>query len=306
MQSLAVYSQDFLNRLVTDSKAIKKFDKEFKKEKGYEFYMPEDESSFIDTELVLEHYYTNAKNALGTALLPIFVAVNPKDENMNDPELRVHGRPIDGRQRWQDSKLAKVEWPVAYLHVKDMEELLDMMMSMGSRKSPEVEAEQNRINIERLCKIVWKKKGEEITDGEGSPRKENVAKAVYKRLMGRISRKTVYKYVPKEYMDEIRVEHAKVAANSRQKKISQKDIRNQQLETQLTSTLDRLMVLELNTKPISEKTKIIIDLKKQIKRRESIIGDLKKELKSLRRKLKIDETDKQFEQWWSRYKILEG
>ncbi|HET7337781.1 MAG TPA: hypothetical protein VFJ23_07820 [Candidatus Nitrosotalea sp.] len=77
---------EFEKRIIHDPKLIKKYDDEFK----YNFYTPESECSWIDTDLVLGHYYSNSKEVLGTALSPIYVAVNDHDDYVDDPILRVH------------------------------------------------------------------------------------------------------------------------------------------------------------------------------------------------------------------------
>ena len=289
---------EFEKRIIQDPKLIKKYDDEF----NYDFYIPKSEHSWIDTDLVLGHYYSNSKEALGIALSPIYVAVNDHDDCVDDPLLRIHGRILDGRQRHADSKIRKERWPISYVYVKDYEEYILLWSSMGSKKSPEIVAEQTRAVIRSFCDRVWRKKPKEINDIKGVPRKANVSKHVCDILSSRWSETTIRRHILPEFKNQIK--NTFVASKEVEpKKLSKKDKEIIQLKNQVQELLIRNSNLELSVKPGDEKDEMIHSLERRMKKLHAMIGSIKSDMKKHRKDYGPDKTDKDFEQYWERYEM---
>lgn len=287
----------FEKRIIRESKLIKKYDNEFK----YNFYAHESENSWIDTDLVLGHYYSNSKKVLGIALSPIYVAVNDDDDHVDDPLFRVHGRILDGRQRYADSRIQKERWPVVYVYVKDYEDYIFLWSSMGSKKNHEIVAEQTKTIIRSYCNIVWFKKPKEINDINGVPRKENVSKYVCEMLKLHWGKTTIRRHISSEFKNQIKNTFA-AKEDVEPKKLSKKDKEIIQLKTQVQKLLERNRYLELSTKPGDEKDKMIHSLERKMEKLNTMIGKIQSDVKKQRKENGIDKTDKDFEEYWAIYK----
>lgn len=296
-EAITLLSIEFESRKVTDKQLIAKYDAEF----NYEFYTPKTEHSWIDTNVVLGHNYSNSRKRLGTVFEPIYVAVNDNDENINDPNERVHGRIINGRQRYEDSKILNERWPVVYVQVKDTEEFILMWCSMDSKKSDDVRKKQTTDMIERYCNLVLKKKPDEICDVQGQPDKRKVGRYVFKQLIGDYTKATIYRCIPPEFKDEIKSASGKMSAENKEKKITKKDKKIMELEHHLKELMDKISIKEIDSKPKDVKTKMIIERDNKIKKLKAVVGEIKSTLKQLRKQVGLDKSDKDFDKFWERF-----
>lgn len=301
MQRLKQGKLEFKKRIITDPVLIKKYDEEF----NYRFYTPEVEATWLDTELIIQHRYTKSKKFLGYELQPIYVAINDEDDNVDDPLLRIHGKVIDGRQRYADSKVLNQRWSVVYVFVKDYEDYVHLWSSMGSKKSPEIVAEQTGAIIRSYCNLVWKKKPREIFDRDGIPKKENVSQHVCDKLSLYWSETTIRKNILPEF--KIPFKNTSVARKEVEaKKLSKKDKKIIQLDNQVQELLIRNSNLELSAKTGDEKDAMIHSLELRMKKLNVMIGSIKSDLKKHRKDYGLDKTDKDFEQYWATYEKDDG
>lgn len=287
----------FESKKVTDKHLIAKYDAEF----NYRFYTPKSEHEWIDTNVVLGHNYSNSRKRLGTALEPIYVAVNDHDEHIDDPIERVHGRIINGRQRYEDSKITNERWPVVYVNVKNSEEFILIWCSMDSKKSDDVRKKQTTDMIAKYCRLVLEKKPEEICDSSGQPDKTKVGAYVRKQLQGDYPESTLTRYIPQEFKDSVMSEYAKLQGHNKEKKLTKDKKKILELESHVTELMNKINAEGINSKPLDTKTKMILERDKKIKKLKSVIGDVKSEIRKLRKQVYPDETDKEFEQFWERY-----
>lgn len=296
LQRLKQGKLEFKKRIITDPVLIKKYDEEL----NYHFYTPQAEDTWFDTELIMQHRYTKSKKFLSHELQPIYVAVNDEDDNIDDPLLRIHGKVIDGRQRYADSKVLKQRWSVVYVFVKDYEDYIHLWSSMGSKKSPEIVAEQTGAIIRSYCNLVWKQKPRKIFDRDGIPKKENVSRYVCNKLDLYWSKTTIRKNILPEF--KIPFKNTSVARKEVEaKKLSKKDKRIIQLDNQVQELLKRNDDLKLLSKSRDEKDKTIHSLGKKIEKLNGMITLIKSDMKKYRKEYGIDKTDKDFEAYWTRY-----
>ena len=296
MQRLKQGKLEFKKRIITDPLLIKKYDEEF----NYNFYTPTVEDTWLDTELIMQHRYTKSKKFLGHELQPIYVAVNDKDDNIDDPLLRIHGKVIDGRQRYADSKVLNQRWSVVYVFVKDYEDYIHLWSSMGSKKSPEIVAKQTEATIRSYCNLVWKKKPKEIFDRDGIPKKENVSQYVCDKLGLYLSETTIRKNILPEF--KIQFKNTSVARKEvGVKKLSEKDKKIIQLNNEVQELLKQNDNLKLLAKSRDEKDKTIHSLERKMKKLNGVITLIKSDMKKLRKDNRLDKTDEDFEQYWARY-----
>ena len=290
---------EFSKRIITDPNLIKKYDDEFK----YQFYTPDIEHSWLDTEVIMQHRYTKSKELLGHELQPIYVAINDKDDNIDDPTLRIHGRLIDGRQRYADSKVLNQKWSVKYVLVKDYEDFIMLWSSMGSKKSGEVIAIQTRAVIRSYCDMVWKQKPKEIFDTTGVPRKEKVSSVVCKRLEPFWSKVTISKYILPIYKEQYRIDNVSKRDIS-PKKLSKVQQDNQRLKSENDILIKKNAELETRVLPVDKKDKVIKKQDDEIKQLKTAIGTAKSELKKIWSKDNPDKKDEDFEDYLASLGII--
>lgn len=292
LQYFEQYKLEFKKRLITDHVLIRRYDEEF----NYNFYTPEVEADWLDTEVIIEHRYTKSKELLGHELQPIYIAVNDKDDNIGDPLLRVHGRVIDGRQRYADSKVLNQRWKVVYVLVKDYEDFIFLWSSMGSKKSGEVNAIQTKSIIRSYSDLIWKQKPQEIFDKAGVPRKSKVSAVVCKRLEMFWSKMTISKYILPMYKENYRIENRTKRDNTAKKpsKIEQENLR---LKNENNVLVEKNNELEIRVSSPDKKDKIIKKQDNDIKQLKTVVSTAKSELRKIWLKQNIDKKDKDFEDY---------
>lgn len=299
LQSFALSKIEFSKRIITDPVLIKQYDDEFK----YQFYTPDIEHAWLDTDVIMEHRYTKSKELLGYELQSIYVAVNDKDDNIDDPILRIHGRLLDGRQRYADSKVLNQKWSVKYVYVKDYEDFIIIWSSMGSKKSNETNAIQTKAIVRSYCDMIWKQKPKEIFDSVGVPRKEKVSAVVCKRLEPFWSKKTVSKYILPMYKEQYRIDNV-AKRDSTPKKPSKLQQDNQRLKSENDILVQKNAELETRVMPVDKKDKMIKKQDSEIKHLKTAIGTAKSELRKIWSKENPDKKEEDFEDYLASLGII--
>lgn len=284
---------DFKKRIITDHELIRKYNEEF----GYRFFQPSVEDNWLDPDIVTQNVYSDSRESINYTFNPIYVAVNDKDEKIDDPVERIHGRLIDGRQRYADSKKSKKPWDVVYVYIKNYQEYLMVIATMGSKKNPEVQGQQTRSIIRSFCESVWKSKPKEINGTDGFPDKQNVSQYVKKVFSKRWSERTIEKAIPSEYKNQVKVDAAMqgVKQQKPKSKIKQENITLKQENDRLMKYTDEL---ERRVLPETKKDEVIKNQDTTIKQMKITIGIIKSDLRTARRKAGIDKTDKEFKLFW--------
>lgn len=283
---------DFKNRVITDPKLISKYDNEFK----YIFYQPVIENNWLDPEIVIQNVYTDSREALNYAFNPIYVAVNDTDENIDNPVERVHGRILDGRQRYADSKVTGKPWPVVYVHIKDYEEFLLVMSTMGSKKDPIIQAQQTRSIIQLYCELVWKNKPREIYGKDNLPDRQLVSQYVKTIFGKRWSKRTIEKAISKQFKNQFYMHTTKQPDEPKpQSKLKREIMLLKQDNDRLMKYTDEL---ERRLLPEEKKDELISTQDNRIRQLKITIGLIKSDLRESRLKAGIDRTEKDFKQYW--------
>jgi hypothetical protein len=286
---------DLTHRIITNHQLITKYNNEFK----YKFFTPKSQYAWLDLDVINKHKLTKLRKIHGKAYNPILVAVNSNDPYMNHPLFRIHGRVINGRQRYEDSRNADQRWPVEYIQVTDFKEFVEWWSSMGEIKSQETISQQRTDMIKSFCDIIWKEKPEAICDTKGLAQKELVCSYVVKKLEDYYHPATIRKYVPQEYKEKFRIDNIR-KRHQKKSPLSLKVIEQQRRIQELTHHIEEL---ETRTLPDLKKAQMILEKERTIKRYKLLVGQLRTELKQTRRSLGIDKTDKDFEDYYAKYEM---
>ena len=282
------------NRTVTDPIIIKKYEAEF----GYNFFYPKYEEEGIDVSIITKKIYTKSQAVIGERV-PILVAVNPHDPFFNHPKFRIHGRIIDGKHKCLDSKTSKTRWTVHYVFIESYSEFVDIWLYSDVSKSEQATNIQLRQRIEDYCELLWVQKPEQIKDHKGIFQKHKIGALAIKKFEGQKKRVMLYKYIPKEYLNQ-KISRAIISRNHIKPK-SKKDLELYKV----IQERDQLMItnseLRLQSKPETEKDIIIKEKERQISKLKLCNSNVKSYLKEERKKRKLDQTEKHFEVWWSKF-----
>lgn len=229
--------------IITDKKQIEKYNKEFQ----YKFFIPPEEKQTLDKEIIESLCYVDSAKEKGE-IHSIYVAVCDNDPLKSDrlSPVRTHGRIPDGKHRYEQSLLADYKWQVKYIQVTDFEHYLSIVHHFDSVKTkPDI---QKKFLIESFAEHLF---------NEGKiPRHKISAKIISVWMpVNAASRRTLYNWIPSKYKDPSKVRTA--AQLNAQKKVSKKDRRIKELETELDATRREVFNLQ---EQVKEKDKIIAQL----------------------------------------------
>jgi hypothetical protein len=280
-------------RTITDRTNIEKFDKEF----NYKFFIPEHELAGIDTEMITKGTFIKSKGIMGERV-PILVAVNPHDQYLKHPKFRIHGRVIDGKHKYLESKQANHHWATSYVFINSYEEFNEMWLHADIVKNENVANIQLKQRIKDYCELMWMQKPESIKDKDGKPQKDWIGQLVVKKFEGQRSVRRLYDYIPKEYINQ------KVSKSLRKRVVEKPKSKKDKEIYRLIQERDQLLKqngeLQIMSKPENEKDRIITQLERQIVKMGLSLSNVKSYLKQERQKSGSDETEKEFEIWWSK------
>ena len=284
---------NFEERIIKDTDTIKRYDEEFK----YRFYQPKYEENWLDPNIVSQSTYHDSRESINYVFDPIYVSVNDKDEMIDDPVQRVHGRILDGRQRYADSKRNKKPWPVVYVYIKNYKEFLYVMATMGSKKDRKVQGLQTQSIIRSICELTWKEKPKEIYNTDGFPDRQLVSTYVTNLLSKRWAKITIMKAIPMEYKNKVKVEAGQQIQTTVKPKSKMK-----QENMNLRQEVDRLMKyvddLEKRVMPEDKKDEMIKRQEYTIKQLRIILGIIKSDMRQARKLARIDQSTKDFLKYW--------
>ena len=100
---------------IVDSDLIEQYNQEFQGN----FFIPESENKTFDDENLMNKTYVESAKKIGGQIVPISVAVcdHDKFKESEESSFRIHGRIIDGRHRYVQSKAKGIDWSVNYYTV---------------------------------------------------------------------------------------------------------------------------------------------------------------------------------------------
>lgn len=217
----------FLNeRIIINEAEIKSLDEESK----LEFFIPPEEITKLDWELINDQTYEKSRNEIGE-LQPVYIAVNPSDPYKNDVSpYRTHLRVLDGRHKYQTSKKSHTQWKHVYVSVNDFLDFDLLRIHFASGKSAQKQVAETKMVIDQRCNYYF--------DIVGLPRNK-ISERVVKDLMGkpRFSQRTIYRYMNKKYLSN-------KGRYKRDKKLSGKDKEIIRLNNEIDSLQRELFMVK--------------------------------------------------------------
>lgn len=219
-------SNSFLNeRIITNEAEIKSLDEESK----LEFFIPPEEITKLDWELINDQTYEKSRNEIGE-LQPVYIAVNQSDPYKNDVSpYRTHLRVLDGRHKYQTSKKSNIQWKHVYVSVNDFLDFDLLRTHFASGKSPQKQVTETKMIIDQRCDYYF--------NVVGTPR-ERIAEKVVKDLENsRFSRMTVYRHMNPKYL-------SKKGRPKKDKKLSGKDREIIRLNNEIDSLQRELFTIK--------------------------------------------------------------
>ena len=234
----------FDDRIITSKSRIKSYEKEF----NYNYYIPPKELQSVEHTLNKSLAYTKSAEKIGKQLEEIFIAVYDNDPHKNSKSSieRVHGRIISGRHRYKQSKLSGIRWRVAYLEINSFEEFIYSWLHFGSKKT---NAESDlKSKVEQLCDSMF------ASGNYPDIRKVGASAVKLLSADGLYSRSVLYRYVPRNYINQTISETNRIT-RTKVKKKSKKDKQIDILEANLEATQKELFSLQDKYKELQQRNK---------------------------------------------------
>lgn len=219
-------SNSFLNeRIITNEAEIKSLDEESK----LEFFIPPEEITKLDWELINDQTYEKSRNEIGE-LQPVYVAVNQSDPYKNDVSpYRTHLRVLDGRHKYQTSKKSNIQWKHVYVSVNDFLDFDLLRTHFGSGKSQMNQITEAKIMINQRCKYYF--------DVVGLDRKEIGARVVKDLSNTRFNRNFIYRNMDRRFLRDWK-------SQKKDKKLSGKDREIIRLNNEIDSLQRELFTIK--------------------------------------------------------------
>jgi len=186
---------------VSDEETIQRYKQEFQGN----FFIPESEDKTFDSENLKNQTYVESSKQIGGQIIPIAVAVCD-DDKFKDSEVgsdnesfRIHGRIIDGRHRYVQSKSTGIDWEVNFFRVKSFEEYMILRSHFDSKKKEN--PKEQKVKFKELCEYMFKEKG--------IP-KQDIGKAVVEQYSPTpYSSSAIRNWLPDEFKDQEQAEKRK-------------------------------------------------------------------------------------------------
>ena len=139
---------------ITDLELIQRYKEEFKGN----FFIPESEDKTFDTESLSLGTYVESSKKIGGQIIPIAVAICDDDKfKETEDSFRIHGRIIDGRHRYVQSKAQGIDWEVNFFRIKSFEEYMILRSHFDSKKKEN--PKEQKVKFKELCEYMFKEKG---------------------------------------------------------------------------------------------------------------------------------------------------
>ena len=139
---------------ITDVELIQRYNQEFQGN----FFIPESEDKTFDTESLSLGTYVESSKKIGGQIIPIAVAICDDDKFKDTEEsFRIHGRIIDGRHRYVQSKAQGIDWEVNFFRIKSFEEYMILRSHFDSKKKEN--PKEQKVKFRELCEYMFKEKG---------------------------------------------------------------------------------------------------------------------------------------------------
>ena len=182
---------------IVDSELIEQYNQEFQGN----FFIPESENKTFDDENLMNKTYVESAKKIGGQIVPISVAVcdHDKFKESEESSFRIHGRIIDGRHRYVQSKAQGIDWSVNYYTVESFEEYMVLRSHFDSKKKENPREQQ--VKFMELCEYMFKE--------QGIP-KQDIGKLIVEQYSPTpYSSSAIRNWLPDEFKDQEQAEKRK-------------------------------------------------------------------------------------------------
>lgn len=182
---------------IVDSDLIEQYNQEFQGN----FFIPESENKTFDDENLMNKTYVESAKKIGGQIVPISVAVcdHDKFKESEESSFRIHGRIIDGRHRYVQSKAQGIDWSVNYYTVESFEEYMVLRSHFDSKKKENPREQQ--VKFMELCEYMFKE--------QGIP-KQDIGKLIVEQYSPTpYSSSAIRNWLPDEFKDQEQAEKRK-------------------------------------------------------------------------------------------------
>jgi hypothetical protein len=182
---------------IEDDESIQRYNQEFQGN----YFIPESENKTFDDENLMNRTYVESSKKIGGQIIPIAVAVCDDDKYKDSEEssFRIHGRIIDGRHRYIQSKAQGIDWRVNYFRVSSFEEYMILRSHFDSKKKEN--PEEQRVKFMELAEFMFAEKG--------IP-KQDIGKMIVEQYSPTpYSSTAIRNWLPDEYKDQEQAEKRK-------------------------------------------------------------------------------------------------
>ena len=182
---------------IEDDDLVQRYNQEFQGN----YFIPESENKTFDDENLMNRTYVESSKKIGGQIIPIAVAVCDDDKYKDSEEssFRIHGRIIDGRHRYIQSKAQGIDWKVSYFRVASFEEYMILRSHFDSKKKEN--PEEQRVKFLELAEYMFAEKG--------IP-KQDIGKMIVEQYSPTpYSSTAIRNWLPDEYKDQEQAEKRK-------------------------------------------------------------------------------------------------
>jgi hypothetical protein len=182
---------------IEDDDLVQRYNQEFQGN----YFIPESENKTFDDENLMNRTYVESSKKIGGQIIPIAVAVCDDDKYKDSEEssFRIHGRIIDGRHRYIQSKAQGIDWKVSYFRVSSFEEYMILRSHFDSKKKEN--PEEQRVKFLELAEYMFAEKGVP---------KQDIGKMIVEQYSPTpYSSTAIRNWLPDEYKDQEQAEKRK-------------------------------------------------------------------------------------------------
>ena len=182
---------------IEDDDLVQRYNQEFQGN----YFIPESENKTFDDENLMNRTYVESSKKIGGQIIPIAVAVCDDDKYKDSEEssFRIHGRIIDGRHRYIQSKAQGIDWKVSYFRVASFEEYMILRSHFDSKKKEN--PEEQRVKFLELAEYMFAEKGVP---------KQDIGKMIVEQYSPTpYSSTAIRNWLPDEYKDQEQAEKRK-------------------------------------------------------------------------------------------------
>ena len=181
---------------IIDDETIQRYNQEFQGN----YFIPESENKTFDDDNLMNRTYVESSKKIGGQIVPIAVAIcdDDKFKDSEESSFRIHGRIIDGRHRYIQSKAQGIDWEVNYFRVVSFDEYMILRSHFDSKKKEN--PEEQKVKFMELAEFMFI---------ERAIPKQDIGKLIVDQYTSLYSATAIRSWLPDEYKDQEQAEKRK-------------------------------------------------------------------------------------------------